>query len=264
MRTRLLPLLLLLCAGPARGIEVSIEENKVSRGSVGFVDLQRLFHEYPETHKARQQFEDVMRQAEEQVNLRKAKLLRKKAQLVELRMQHGLLSITPIPAARAAPAPDGSTAAAHGSGVAASTSAASGVALSSGAPAWVQEAGAGAPGLANLPGLSQEDATVLPAQLSSPSVSGLSSLEAALAEQAEQLKREEDEFRAYQAQVERNLLDLESRKSEILLGKIYAAAQEVARAEGVSVVVDKSQILVGHPALDLTEKVLQRLKASQP
>jgi len=56
------------------------------------------------------------------------------------------------------------------------------------------------------------------------------------------------------------LLDLESRRSEILLGKIYVGIQDVAREEGISVVVDKNQILFGQKAVDLTDKVLQKLK----
>jgi len=75
------------------------------------------------------------------------------------------------------------------------------------------------------------------------------------------LEAKEADFKVYEDQAEKSLLDLESRKTEILLGRIYGAIQEVSRSEGLSVVVDKSQILFGHQGVDLTEKVLKKLKS---
>jgi len=61
------------------------------------------------------------------------------------------------------------------------------------------------------------------------------------------------------------LLDVESRKTDQVLARLYRAVSEVSRREGVSVVVDKSTILYGQPAVDLTDKVLKYLKeAAQP
>ena len=59
---------------------------------------------------------------------------------------------------------------------------------------------------------------------------------------------------------EQPLLELENRRSEILLGKIYTVIQEVARENGVGVVVDKNQILFGQNSVDLTEKVIKKLE----
>ena len=67
-------------------------------------------------------------------------------------------------------------------------------------------------------------------------------------------------FKAYQARMEKDLIDIESRRSEILLGRIYNAVREVARTEGVSIVVDKNQILFGQASVDLTEKVIKKLE----
>lgn len=112
------------------------------------------------------------------------------------------------------------------------------------------------PQLFNLPGISPEATAPNPA---APSVSVIQ-VDAKIADKTKNLQDKEAEFKTYQAQVEKNLLDVENRKTEILLGKIYQAVQETARIEGVSIVVDKSQILFGQKAVDLTEKVLQRLK----
>jgi Skp family chaperone for outer membrane proteins len=59
---------------------------------------------------------------------------------------------------------------------------------------------------------------------------------------------------------DRGLLDVESRKTDQVLARLYRAVSEVARREGVSVVIDKSSILFGQPAVDLTDKVLKYLK----
>jgi Skp family chaperone for outer membrane proteins len=89
-------------------------------------------------------------------------------------------------------------------------------------------------------------------------------LAAKAAEAQQRLDEAKGKFLLYQRQVESNLIDIESRRSEILLGRIYKAVREVARLEGVSVVVDKSQILYGQGSVDLTDKVIKRLEGSTP
>ncbi|MFC1679614.1 OmpH family outer membrane protein, partial [Elusimicrobiota bacterium] len=75
-----------------------------------------------------------------------------------------------------------------------------------------------------------------------------------------ELSRKTDAFRVYRSGVEKNLVDIESQRSEILLGKIYRAVREVAREQGVSVVIDKTQILFGRDSVDLTDQVIRRLE----
>ncbi|MDE2293561.1 MAG: OmpH family outer membrane protein, partial [Elusimicrobia bacterium] len=114
-------------------------------------------------------------------------------------------------------------------------------------------------------------APALPAPAEAPAVStqaaanlnpALVELDAKIAVKEKELADKEAAYKAEQAASEKNLLDLESRKTEILLGKIHRAVQEVARREGVSVVVDKSSILYGHDAVDLTDKVMKYLRGS--
>ena len=113
----------------------------------------------------------------------------------------------------------------------------------------------------NLPGLGPDVAAAANAAEAAKAAQSLVELENKLAEKSRALQDKEAEFKTYQAQVEKNLLELEDKKTEILLGKIYRAVQEVAREEGVSVVIDRSQILFGHQAMDLTDKVLKKLKS---
>ena len=217
---RLLALAALLrLAAPAAAVEVSLEENRAERGSIGFVDLKAVFRRYPETEKARQNFEEVVRQAEEAVNTRKAELIGLRAELARLRVERDFLSKTP-----AAPAP----------AVSPSTAAAGPV----------------------LPGAVDPST----AQGLAPAEAALAEMDRVLADKERVLEGKESGFKTYQAQAERNILELESRRSEALLGKIYTAVVAVAREEGIGVVIDKAQILFGHKAVDLTEKVLVKLK----
>jgi hypothetical protein len=91
----------------------------------------------------------------------------------------------------------------------------------------------------------------------------LAELDAKIALKFRELSQKETDFKEFQNVQEKSLLDLESRKTEILMGNIYKAIQEVAHLEGVSVVEDKSAILLGNPAVDLTDKVIKYLQGLQ-
>ena len=85
-------------------------------------------------------------------------------------------------------------------------------------------------------------------------------IDAAVSKKGSELAAREDELRALQRQTERELLEYESRKSEILLGRIYVALKELAIKEEVSVIIDKRNILFGQKAVDLTGKLLKKLE----
>ena len=88
-------------------------------------------------------------------------------------------------------------------------------------------------------------------------------IDAAVAAKENELKQKEENLKIYQRQVEKELLEYESHRSEILLGRIYIALKELAVKEEVSVIVDKRNILYGHPAVDLTGKLLEKLETEQ-
>jgi len=317
-------LLLLLTAGAAGALEISLEENRAERGNIGYVDLQRVFRLYPETHQARQSYAEVVRQAEEQVNLKKAELYTMREELTRLRMERRLLTETPIAPKPADPkasqetlpealqnlpgmdidmgierrGPDGKPIEEGKKETEASE--ATGSAESSGSPEVqipgdLKDAVAGEdtaddsvtidiPGLTEVPivqetgaAASDEEPAPLPVEKAAPPApvtpagtpteqvqdrlrkQRLEELNALIRTKERELAGKEAEFREYRREIEQNLLEIESRRSEILLGKIYTSLRRVARENGVSVVVDKRQILLGQDSVDLTEKVLERL-----
>jgi Skp family chaperone for outer membrane proteins len=300
-RTLIAALILALAgAVPAAAIELSLEENRAERGNIGYVDTQRLFKLFPETIQARENFTKAVRQAEDQINLRKAEILRLRKEIGEIKVERAALAMsTPVAsvpppavaassrAADALPPPEppaavsASTAAAEGAPPAAeaplpgfgpepqplvinlpgATTGPVEVAppMTAGADPDGRPAGAAPPAVPTQP-QPAAPAAPEPAAAASAHAERLAALDERVAQKEAELARKQAQAEEEQSSAEKSLLDLESRKSEILLGKIYRAVQETARREGVSVVVDKTGILYGHNAVDLTEKVLAYLK----
>jgi Skp family chaperone for outer membrane proteins len=71
----------LALTAPVRAIELSLEENRTQRGSVGYVDMQRVFAESPDAAAAKESFEGLVREAEERVNLKRAEILKLRQEL---------------------------------------------------------------------------------------------------------------------------------------------------------------------------------------
>jgi len=212
-------LVALLLPASTRAIELALEENRGERGSVGYVDMQRLFADSPDAHRAKESFADLVRQAEERVNLRRAELLKLGRELDAARIERDMLAKSMAPAS-----------------VAASTTAAQSAAI----PVASSTAAAAAADTTPAKRLLELDAQVIAVQ-------------ADIARKESELAREHDD-------ADHGLLDVESHKTDQVLARLYRAVSAVARREGVSVVVDKTTILYGHPAVDLTDKVLEYLK----
>lgn len=313
---------------PARAIELSLEENRAERGSVGYVDMQRLFKSSPDAAHAREGLEELVRQAEERVNGKKADLLRLHDELTTLQRERQEVA-TSTPTAAAPPAPAKAPAAPK----AATAPKAASVAVDTtpvtalppnplhgaiplpaapAAPAAVSTAPTPPPLTINLPGLTEG-----PLNLEKPGGSPLNPTKAAapslpeggpsaapapapkpapepvipapepvavstqaavpagptiaqrlleldgriVAKQAE-IERLQGELDRERLGSERTLLDAEGRKTDQVLARLYKAISEVAKREGVSVVVDKSATLYGHPAVDLTDKILKQLRGA--
>ena len=255
---------LLLLAAPARAIELSLEENRAERGSVGFVDIQRLFSASPDAARAKESFEELVRQAEERVNLKKAEGLKTRLELEGLKIKRESLAkstpAAPSPAAAPVPAPEPPKAPAPdkrqmkaltlpGMTPLESEPSAPPTASAAPAPVAVSTPAAPASGLPPLPTASELSRRLM-------------ELDGRIVGLQADLDRKEAELKREQQDADRGLIDVEGRKTDQVLARLYRAINEVARKEGVSVVVDKTTILYGHPAVDLTDKVLRHLKGS--
>lgn len=250
---KLIFLLLALAPVEARALELLLEENRGESGTIGYVDIDRVFKEYSGTTGAREEFISEIKKKEDSVNARKAAIFTLKAELAKLRQERefaltlpSLLetqrSVAEAAAAKTAPLP-----------LQVSTETAG---------AAVSTAAAVLPlGLPGMDGIDMPGVTKVPVNHFKFSVStAVPEIDAALVRKEEELRQKEEELRVFQRMAERELLEYESRKSEILLGRIYVALKELAVKEEVSVIVDKRNILFGQNAVDLTGKLLKRLE----
>jgi|GEM_PF-1197989 len=116
MRTFPLVLAFVALAGSAGALELSLEENRTQKGSVGYVDMQRVFSESPDSALAKESFEQIVREAEERVNLKRAEILKLHQELDATKAEREKLSkealTAPSAASAAGSAPVAGTAAA--------------------------------------------------------------------------------------------------------------------------------------------------------
>jgi len=80
----LLPLLMPLKAG---ALELLLEENRGESGTIGYVDIDRVFKEYSGTTGAREEFLAEIRKREEALNAKRAPIFTLKAEIAKLRQE---------------------------------------------------------------------------------------------------------------------------------------------------------------------------------
>lgn len=270
--------LLALPAADAGALELLLEENRGESGTIGYVDIERVFKEYSGTTGAREEFISEIKKREDALNARKTYVFTLKAELAKLRQERefaltlpSLLetqrSVEEAAAATAAAAAAQAAAAlalqASAAAVQASTTAvqASTSAVQEPAPTPPAEPAVIAASLPGMGGIDMPGVAKVPVTHFKFSVStSVPEIDAALTKKERELSVKEEELRQAQRQSERELLEYEGRKSELILGRIYVALKELAVKEEVSVIIDKRNILFGQNAVDLTGKLIKKLE----
>lgn len=267
---KLLIIPLLLLPLNAAALELSLEENRGESGTIGYVDMDRVFREYSGTTGAREEFLAEVKERESGLEAAKKRIFALKAGISRLRQEREFAAALPLFFGEDAPQAV-STAAASVPGV--STAA---VAL----PAISTAAAAALPGMSprgedKSPQGGDETAAAPVRQplIHMPGVGAMSlekfrmsvstsvaDIEAAIAVKEKELETLREKLREDQRKAEKELLERESKKTEAILGRIYFLLRELAVSEGVSVIIDKRSILFGHAAVDLTGKLLEKLE----
>lgn len=80
------------------------------------------------------------------------------------------------------------------------------------------------------------------------------------AEREAERQRKKEEITAARRTAAQELRALEEKKSLQILGTLYKTLTQLAQERGVDVVVDKSFVLFGQEAVDLTEPLARRLR----
>jgi len=265
---------------PAAALELLLEENRGESGTIGYVDIDKVFKEYSGTTGAREDFLVEIKKKEDALNARKTGIFTLKAELAKLRQEREFALTLPslletqrsvaeakaaaeaalaavraaVQASTAAAEVPVSTAAAEEAPPAVSTVAAPGQAQ----PLTLQDLPTGLPGISgiDMPGVAKVPVSHFKFSVST----SVPEIDAAIEKKTSELAAKEEELRLAQRQSERELLEYEGRKTEILLGRIYVALRELAVKEEVSVIVDKRNILYGQSAVNLTDKLLKKLE----
>lgn len=235
---------MLVFASAARGLEIPVRRGGAGGATVGYVDMELVFREYPEAKKAREEYrQELLRQ--------KTELAARERALEDLK---GEIDVLKGKAALAA-AVDRSTDTSSPGGLAAGASSAA-----SPLPGAVPAVSTGTPAPADPSTLKGESA----GQASGTAAPVIST--AAAASQAEIGKREDlllkrqKELEEARDSSAKSLREFEASRSKTILGRLYKALVELAEERGISIVVDKSAILYGQNTVDLTDALNRRVR----
>ncbi|HLD29236.1 MAG TPA: hypothetical protein VJC03_02755, partial [bacterium] len=80
----------------AFSLELSLEENRGEKGSVGYVDIERVFKESPETLRAKDDFQSQIQKKEKLLNEKKSALFALKADLSRLKQEREFAARLPM------------------------------------------------------------------------------------------------------------------------------------------------------------------------
>ncbi len=258
-------LLCALCSARTSALELALEENRAETGTIGYVDLERVFVEHPETLKAKENFQKDLSLKEKYINGRKEEIFALRAELEKLRRElETLRSLsgcevlpstaaatgqTPPPPLTFCPEPPPPPYPFEMVEEAVSTATAAGP---------VPYADLSVPRRTEpvlSPGYTGQEALMRALAPQTP----VAEMETNIAERMQELKDKEAALTRYKKSAEQDLLKLENSRTRFILGNIYIIMKDLADEEGLSVVVDKKNILFGQRAVDLTDKLLERL-----
>jgi Skp family chaperone for outer membrane proteins len=266
---------------PVPAIEIPLES--LSPVRIGFIDLQRVFDGYPEKSFAEG---DLLREIEK----RKRELNRRQTEVSTLRRQIALdeaayaqardgqsvnVPENLIPEPQPAKTPTSST------GTVTSSSAPVVSTTTVIEPYPTQDPLAGLPGHEGyVPTAKQNTNAALPGmepprtgrwttldQLSRSKdpvtldQGAMSQLQDRIAHNKRALDRVIGEFRNFRTNAVGDMKQLQTEKTHGLMARIYATLQNLARDEGIAVVLDKAYVLYGEEGVDLSEKLIERLQA---
>ncbi|HOX22309.1 MAG TPA: OmpH family outer membrane protein, partial [Elusimicrobiales bacterium] len=92
---------LMAVAARCAALELTLEENRGESGSVGYVDIEKVFREYPETQRAKDAFKTELERKEKAILERKKEVFALRGEIARLKLEREFtlqLSSAPLPA----------------------------------------------------------------------------------------------------------------------------------------------------------------------
>ncbi len=236
-------------------IEISLEENKAESGTVGYVDIVKIFNRFAVDYK--KGFDKAVGEKQKIVDDRKVELNFFKAQKEKLNFEYQIAKMyedyNKALAAVLAQSSDVST----------------NTTVSNSTDTVLESVKSSSETVS----VSTEQKNIEAPYIIMPGVGKitLSNYKFSFSSSTVEIEKEISNLDKKISDIEKNLSELKSKfddelskkaakDNEYVLKKIYNAIEEVARSEGVSVVVDKKNILFGRKTVDLTDKVIKKLE----
>jgi len=87
--------------------------------------------------------------------------------------------------------------------------------------------------------------------------------EAAVARQSEELEKKVAALKVFRDEQQSVIAANDRALSQAVMGKIYQVLEELAREEGIAVIIDVHSVLYGQPGIDLTERLIDRIAGTR-
>lgn len=240
---------LFFAVGFSRAIVISTSENLGEIGTVGFVDMDEIFNNFPETKKAKKAFRKELKKQQKKIDKKKQEVSALKNRLIKFKEERMLLNAH-------AGSEDGDL----------SVLAASQVAL----PGYTPEVSAINYDLQTPQSIKKSSPDNNPNKLSVTTsitrkntkeelITPIKKLDIKIQNTEEELREKQSELNKLITLTRREFTEFEKIKKQNIFVKIHQAVKETAIETNISVVVRKKDILFGQKIVDLTGKVLERI-----
>lgn len=236
-----LSFLLCLASPVAHALEIPIKRGGPEGASVGYVDMEIVFREYPEAKKAREEYRVELARQKSELSQREQALDDLKRE-IEL-LKENLSSPTTM-----------------------DSSSSTVVAMSSSTLPSTEKKLDGSLGVGTstspfmrAPPASDPESKIVPVESGLTPRAPVSSL-AEISKREEILLKRQKELEDARASSAKSLQSFEASRAKTILGRLYKALVELAKERGIRLVVDKSAILYGENTIDLTESLNRRVR----
>lgn len=219
--------------------------------AVAYVNMHKVFEAFPETEKARVDLNLIIAERQQDITAKKEEISSLKAQIDFLKKQMGAVLPSTAPKTVAenpnpAQAPDSATALTS-------------LTLPEGSPLKFlfsppaeSTSTAQAANKVNYSTFAASAPQILP---------GIPSPGPSLMGKEAELSKKESELEVFIGLAEQEIRQMEEGKSMTVMARIYRTLEDISSRQGYSVVLDKSDILYGESAIDITDQLIQKLNA---
>lgn len=218
---------------------------------VAYVNMHKVFEAFPETEKARADLNLIIAEKQQDITAKKEEISTLKAQIDFLKKQMGAVNPSTAPKAisespKPALAPD-------------SVTSLTSLTLPEGSPLkFLFSPPAESTSTAQDPNKVSYSTFAASAPQILP---GIPSPGPSLMGKEAELSKKESELEVFIGLAEQEIRNMEEGKSMTVMARIYRTLEDISNRQGYSVVLDKSDILYGESAIDITDQLIQKLNA---